>query len=78
MQISECDSLLTLSSENDNARTCQDSGVRVPRGRRGTLNFRLDPTTGIQIKYMGVVQIDITLLFATVVVSLRHQVRLSR
>jgi len=71
VQVSKSLILFSLASEYDDSRTCQDGCVIITWLRRCTLDLRLYPTARIQIKYMSIVKVNVTLFLSTVVVTLQ-------
>ena len=70
MQVSECDTLVSLSSKDYNSWPCQDWGVRVSWWGRCPLDLWLDPPACVQVQHMSVVQVNISLLLSSIVVTL--------
>ena len=56
MQVSE-HVTLALASEYDDPRTSEDRGVAITTRRRSAVYLGLDPSGGVDIKHVGVVQI---------------------
>lgn len=72
MQVSKGVPLLTLASEYNDPRPCQDGCMRIPGCRGSALDLRLNPATCIQVQDMSVIQIDIPLFLSTIVMTLYH------
>jgi hypothetical protein len=70
MKVSKCLILVSLATKDNDARACQDCCVVVPRLRRSPLDLRLYPTAGIQVKYVGVIKVDIALLLPSIEMTL--------
>lgn len=75
MKIFECLILASLTTKYDNSRTSEQSCVSKSWLRRCTLYLRLNPSTWIQVQDMSIVQIYITLLLSTIVMTCKIQDR---
>ena len=65
--------LSTLTTEDDDTRSGKQSSVAEPWSRWRALYFWLDPPARIQVQHVSVVEIDVALLLATVVVPTKVQ-----
>ena len=65
--------LSTFTAEDDDTRSSKQRGVAEPWGRRCALYFWLDPPARIQVEHVSVVEIDVALLLAAVVVPTEVQ-----
>ena len=68
MQVSE-DSLGSLTTEDNDSSSSKDGSVAVSGRRRGTRDARLDPTRGVYIKHMSIIQVGEAVSLAFVVMT---------
>jgi len=74
MQVSE-DSLGSLTTEDNDSGTSKHGSVAVSGRRRRTGNARLDPTRGVDIEDVCIIQVGEAVLLAFIVVTAKDDER---